>query len=75
MNKYALMEALVEGWLGVPVHSITPVSMSGFDVVEALWPWNDRFKAHFREGDLRACGKASGTQLGCDLCAHRQDSA
>lgn len=46
MNRLELIRAYVQSVAGRPLDSFKPAPFSGWQVVEALWPLNERFRPH-----------------------------
>lgn len=49
MKNFDLFNAFVFQVLGRPIDSTTPVMLSGWEVVEALWPLNDLFRPNLAQ--------------------------
>lgn len=49
MTRFELMQRLVQQALGQPLEGTLPVGMSIEQVVQALWPLNDRFRPHLAQ--------------------------
>ena len=49
MNRLELIRAYVQQTTGKPLESFRPAPFSGWQVVEALWPLNERFRANLQQ--------------------------
>ena len=49
MNRLELIRAYVQQTTGKPLESFRPAPFSGWQVAEALWPLNERFRANLQQ--------------------------
>ena len=49
MKNFDLFNAFISKVLGKPIDSTTPVMLSGWEVVEALWPLNELFRPNIEQ--------------------------